>query len=361
MATRRRIKIGVAEDVTDKIAVVTGANTGIGFHTAKILAKANAKVILACRSKERGEKAVEEIEKERGRRRRRREEEEEGDDDDDASSSFTSRNRCEFMALDLSDAESIDAFAKEFKKRFKRLDILVNNAGLNMSAGYEGPKVTKQGYEMCMGTNYFGHFMLTSLLLPALQKGKGTSRVVALSSVTSWFGSNKYHYFVKGPSKTKGNYSASKLACLAMTRELQRRLDRQDPDNNVECVAADPGFVASDIWRNYNVVLRKIAGVLALTPEEGAMTSVHAASLKSVKKGQLYMPFSIRMSKIFNFNIGLGYKCMALQRVFAGFCADDCAPKAKDLKSNEKLWDLSVEFCKENGMSASSLGVLNAL
>ena len=160
----RGIKIGVAEDVTDKIAVVTGANTGIGFHTAKILAKGNAKVILACRSKERGEKAVEEIEKERG---------DDGDDDDDASSSRG--RRCEFMALDLSDAESIVAFAKEFKKRFKRLDILVNNAGLNMSAGYEGPKVTKQGYEMCMGTNYFGHFMLTSLLLPALQKGKGTS------------------------------------------------------------------------------------------------------------------------------------------------------------------------------------------
>ena len=353
MAPRRGIKIGVAEDVTDKIAVVTGANTGIGFHTAKILAKGNAKVILACRSKERGEKAVEEIEKER------RDGDDDADDDDDDASSRG--RRCEFMALDLSDAESIVAFAKEFKKRFKRLDILVNNAGLNMSAGYEGPKVTKQGYEMCMGTNYFGHFMLTSLLLPALQKGKGTSRVVALSSVTSWFGSNKYHYFVKGPSKTKGNYSASKLACLAMTRELQRRLDRQDPDNNVECVAADPGFVASDIWRNYNVVLRKIAGVLALTPEEGAMTSVHAASLKSVKKGQLYMPFSIRLSKIFKFNKGLGYKCMALQRVFAGFCADDCAPKAKDLKSNEKLWDLSVEFCKENGMSVSSLGVLNAL
>ena len=339
-----RIKIGCATDLSDKIAVVTGANTGIGFHTAKLLAKANLKtIVLACRSKERAKSAKEEIEK--------------------FCKSGDGENECvvEVMELDLSDTDSINRFAKEFHKKFKRLDVLVNNAGLNMSAGYSGPKVTKQGYEMCMGTNYFGHFMLTSLLLPALQKGKGTSRVVALSSVTSWFGSNKYHYFVKGPSKTKGNYSASKLACLAMTRELQRRLDRQDPDNNVECVAADPGFVASDIWRNYNVVWRMVAGLLALTPEEGAMTSVHAASLKSVKKGQLYMPFSIRLSKVFKLNKGLGYKCMALQRVFAGFCADDCAPKAKDLKSNEKLWDLSVEFCKENGMSASAMGVLNAL
>ena len=66
--------------------------------------------------------------------------------------------------------------------------------------------------------------------------------------------------FCQRTLQNERNYSASKLACLAMTRELQRRLDRQDPDNNVECVAADPGFVASDIWRNYNVVLLKIAG-----------------------------------------------------------------------------------------------------
>ena len=209
--------------MSDKIAVVTGANTGIWFsHGETSRKKANLKtVVLACRSKERAQSAKEEIEK----------------------FCKSGDNECvvEVMELDLSDTDPINRFAKEFHKKFKRLDILVNNAGLNMSAGYSGPKVTKQGYEMCMGTNYFGHFMLTSLLLPALQKGKGTSRVVALSSVTSWFGSNKYHYFVKGPSKTKGNYSASKLACLAMTRELQRRLDRQDPDNNVECVAADPG------------------------------------------------------------------------------------------------------------------------
>jgi retinol dehydrogenase 12 len=145
-----------------------------------------------------------------------------------------------------------------------------------------------------------------------------------------------------------------------MTRELQRRLDEQNPDNNVECVAADPGFVASDIWRDYNVIWRKIAQMLALTPEEGAMTPVHAATLKTVKKGQLYMPFSIKLSKVFKFNKGLGYKCMALQRVFAGFTMDDCAPKAKDLKANEDLWRLSVDFCKDNG-AASAVATLNAL
>jgi retinol dehydrogenase 12 len=337
---QRGIKLHCEEDLQGKIAIVTGANTGIGFETAKKFMEKGAHCIFACRSIERGMEAVERIKSERGRE--------------------SERGTSEVMGLDLSNTESIVKFAKEFTKKHSRLDILVNNAGLNMSANYKGAHETKQGYEMCMGTNYFGHFMLTSLLLPSLQKGKGTSRVVALSSVTTWFASNKYHFFVKGKSKTKGNYSTSKLACLAMTRELQRRLDEQNPDNNVECVAADPGFVASDIWRDYNVIWRKIAQMLALTPEEGAMTPVHAATLKTVKKGQLYMPFSIKLSKVFKFNKGLGYKCMALQRVFAGFTMDDCAPKAKDLKANEDLWRLSVDFCKDNG-AASAVATLNAL
>ena len=113
MAPRRGIKIGVAEDVTDKIAVVTGANTGIGFHTAKILAKGNAKVILACRSKERGEKAVEELEK------ARRDGDDDADDDDDDDASSSRGRRCEFMALDLS-----DAIHRRVRERFKEIQTL---------------------------------------------------------------------------------------------------------------------------------------------------------------------------------------------------------------------------------------------
>ena len=112
---------------------------------------------------------------------------------------------------------------------------------------YKGPTTTKQGYEICMGTNYFGHFALTALLMPAL-RASPDARVVALSSVTTWFASNKYQNYVKGASKTKGNYAASKLACLAATIECQRRMDSKFPDNKVNFVAADPGFVASDVW-----------------------------------------------------------------------------------------------------------------
>ena len=314
------------EDARGKIAIVTGSNTGIGLETAKALAEGGATVIMACRSIERARDAA-------------------------ARVRASGTAGVDVMALDLSDATSVRAFAKAFGEKYERLDILVNNAGLNASSGYAGPKTTKQGYDICMGVNYLGHFMLTVLLLPKLMKSDD-ARVVALSSVTTWFGSNKYHYYYKGASKTKGNYGSSKLACLAMTVEMQRRIDAAYPNNNVKCVAADPGFVASDIWRDFNPILRKIMGVLALSPAQGAMTSIHAASLPTIKKATLYMPFKIKMSKLFKLNRSAAYTfgMPLLSKIFFGFGADAMAPRAKNAESNAALWDLSVQFCKENGV-----------
>ena len=363
------IKTGCSQDLTGKVAIVTGCNTGIGLQTAKMLCSAGAHVIMACRYY-RGESSpfnrqvelaapdksqqqpdtfspilrlffiLRSVERAGGAK----------------AEVMKDGGKADVMALDLSDVKSIQSFAKQFSSSHKQLDILVNNAGLNTISNYKGPRVTAQDYEICMGTNYFGHFMLTALLMPALMAAP-EARVVALSSVTTWFASNKYQFYVKGESKTKGNYAASKLACLAMTMELQRKLDAKFPDNKVYFTAADPGFVASDIWRNYNVVFRKIAGMLALTTAEGAMTSVNAASLQSVKKGALYMPFWIRMSKIFKFNKKIAYDLgmPLLTRPFAGFSADSPAPKAKDAKSTSLLWDLSTDFCKDNGMPSSAV------
>lgn len=325
------LKVGCKINLTGKIAVVTGSNTGIGLQTAKMLADGGAKVILACRSVERARDAAK-------------------------YASSNGAKDVDVMALDLSDAASVQDFAAKFAKKYKKLDILVNNAGLNAGAGYRGPKVTKQGYDICMGTNYLGHFMLTSLLLPQLLASED-ARVVALSSVTTWFASNKYHFYTKGASKTKGNYGSSKLACLAMTVELQRRLDAAYPDNKIICAAADPGFVYSDIWRDYNAVLRTVAKILALTPAQGAMTSVNAASLPSIKKASLYMPFSIKMSKLFKINRNMAYNfgMPLLSKVFAGFGADAMAPRAKNAESNAALWDLSIDFCKECGVKDSKV------
>ena len=327
------IQTGCSVDLTGKVAVVTGCNTGIGLKTAKMLCEAGAHVVMACRSKERAKPALAEV--------------------------TAAGGSAEIMALDLGDAPTIKAFATAFLKKHDTLDVLVNNAGLNTTGGYKGPTTTKQGYEICMGTNYFGHFMLTSLLMPALLKSSD-ARVVALSSVTTWFASNKYQHFVKGASKTKGNYAASKLACLAFTLDAQRRLDAADPDNNVTFVAADPGFVASDVWRNYNVVFRTVAGALALNTEEGAMTSVRCASDANVARGALYMPFAVKMSSFFSFNRKLAYDLGMpfLTRLCHGFGADRCAPKARARDANEKLWALSLEFCKDNGAPKTKLAEL---
>eukprot|EP00227_Mantoniella_beaufortii_P007331 CAMPEP_0197587978 /NCGR_PEP_ID=MMETSP1326-20131121/9422_1 /TAXON_ID=1155430 /ORGANISM="Genus nov. species nov., Strain RCC2288" /LENGTH=302 /DNA_ID=CAMNT_0043152763 /DNA_START=119 /DNA_END=1023 /DNA_ORIENTATION=- len=300
-----KIEVGCKENLSGKVAIVTGCNCGIGLQTARMLAEAGAHVVMACRSAERAKGAMAEVTK-------------------------SGYGGAEILALDLSDVESIKAFAAAFSKKHKKLDILVNNAGLNTTGAYKGPTVTSQDYEICMGTNYFGHFMLTALLMPALMAAE-EARVVALSSVTTWFASDKYFHFVKGASKTKGNYAASKLACLSATIETQRRLDAKYPDNKVHFVAADPGFVASDIWRSYNVVFRSIAGALALNTAEGAMTSVHCATRAGIKKGALYMPFSFKMSKIFKFNRKIAYDLGMpfLSRPFAGFIADSPAPKAR--------------------------------
>ena len=314
----------------DRCDTCAGCNTGIGLQTAKMLCDAGAHVVMACRTAEKAKKAMAEV--------------------------TAAGGSAEIIALDLSDVNTIKTFAQAFMKKNKTLDILVNNAGLNTTGGYKGPTVTAQDYEICMGTNYFGHFMLTALLMPALMAAP-EARVVALSSVTTWFASNKYQYYVKGPSKTKGNYAASKLACLSTTIEMQRRLDARFPDNKVHFVAADPGFVASDVWRNYNVVFRTIAGALALNTAEGAMTSVSCATKPNIKKGALYMPFSIKMSKIFKFNKKIAYDLGMpfLTRPFAGFGADAPAPKAKNKEATELLWGLSVDFCKDNGVKSSIL------
>jgi retinol dehydrogenase-12 len=329
------IKVGCTADLSGKVAVVTGCNTGIGLQTAKMLCDAGAHVVLACRSKERAKPALATVV---------------GD---------KTRGTAEIIPLDLGDVDSIKAFAASFAKKHAILDILVNNAGLNTTGAYRGPRVTKQGYEICMGTNYLGHFMLTALLAPALM-ASADARVVALSSVTTWFASNKYQHFIKGASKTNGNYAASKLACLAFTIEAQKRLDAHHPDNNVRFVAADPGFVMSDVWRNYNVVFRTVAGALALNTAQGAMTSVSCATRDKakIKGGGLYMPFSgIKMSRLFKMNKSAAYNLGMpfLTKLFAGFGPDAPAPKAKSAEATEQLWGYSVQFCKDNGVTKSIL------
>ena len=143
-------------DLTGKVAIVTGANSGLGYETARALARKNAHVVMAVRSQEKGQAAIKQIRQE------------------------SPTALLELMPLDLADLASIRQFAETFKANYNRLDILSNNAGV-MAIPY---RKTADGFEMQFGTNHLGHFALTGLLLPVLQ-ATPNARVVNTSSSLS--------------------------------------------------------------------------------------------------------------------------------------------------------------------------------
>ncbi|KAK3285501.1 hypothetical protein CYMTET_6898 [Cymbomonas tetramitiformis] len=308
-------------DLTGKIAIVTGSNSGLGKETARKLVQGGATCILACRSLERAEEAKKDIQ--------------EG-----------ARGAVVCMQLDLCDLESVKTFCSEFLKKYSTLNILVCNGGLNGDGSYKGPKTTPQGLEIVFGTNYVGHFMLTALLMDALKKGgtpESPSRVVSLASVTVWFASTKFHNYAKGPAKTKGNYACSKIACTMMAVEIARKME----GSNVMAFAADPGYVNSGIWRD-NKLMGSIANALALSPAQGARTSVEAATRMDFKSGSYLMPFTFKYSSIMKMAPSLGYNLMPLfSKLFYGIVVDKSAPKTYKQESIDELFTMTYKLLEE--------------
>ncbi|MBT9556561.1 MAG: SDR family oxidoreductase [Myxococcales bacterium] len=231
-----------------KLAVVTGSNTGIGKVTALELARAGARVILACRSKDKTEAAIADIK------------------------AAVPGAAVEFLALDLASlAKTRDAVAT--LRSGPAIDILVNNAGLGGAKG-----TTADGFELTFGTNHLGPFAFTHGLLDHLAPG---GRVVLVSS--------KAHYRAKGidfeaarkPTASKTGlpeYCESKLANVLVARELAKRL----ADRRIDVFALHPGVVASDIWRTLPGPLEYIAKLFMISTEEGARTSLHCATSPAV-------------------------------------------------------------------------------
>jgi NAD(P)-dependent dehydrogenase (short-subunit alcohol dehydrogenase family) len=231
----------------NKTFIVTGANTGIGKITALELAKQNARVILACRSKEKTERVLEEIRRE------------------------VPNAQVEYIHLDLGDQTSVRACAKELLERNTPIHGLINNAGL---AGQRGQ--TKDGFEVQFGTNHLGHYLFTRLLLDRIIES-GPARIVNVSS--------KSHYQAKGidwdalqkPTRTVTalhEYSISKLSNVLFTKELARRLE----GTKVTTYAVHPGVVATDVWRKVPGPVRWIMKKFMITPEEGAVSSLRCAT-----------------------------------------------------------------------------------
>lgn len=250
------------QDVPDqqgRVAVVTGANTGLGFETARMLAARGATVVLAVRDVEKGKQAAARIT---------------GD--------------VAVQALDLTSLDSIRSAAADLRAAHPGIDLLINNAGVM----YTPRHTTADGFELQLGTNHLGHFALTGLLLDRLLPVTG-SRVVTVSSTGHRIRAG-IHFDDLQRERSYSRvaaYGQSKLANLMFTYELQRRLARH---GTTVAVAAHPGVSNTELVRNTPAALRLpvtwLAPLLTQPAEMGALPILRAATDPAVLGGQYYGP-----------------------------------------------------------------------
>lgn len=229
--------------------LITGANTGIGKETAIDLAKRGGKIYIACRDAKRGEDALEDIRR------------------------ISGSEKVHFLQLDLASLDSIREFSTKFHELESQLHILICNAGVMAC-----PKMlTKDGFEMQMGTNHLGHFFLTNLVLDLL-KASSPSRIVIVSSSGHKFsGINKDDLMAEKSYNKIKQYGQSKLANILFARQLAKNLD-----GFVTANSCHPGVVQTELGRHINPTLRKyvlepIFTPFFKTPHEGAQTQIRLA------------------------------------------------------------------------------------
>ncbi|HVQ49186.1 MAG TPA: SDR family NAD(P)-dependent oxidoreductase [Mycobacterium sp.] len=250
-------------DQTGRTAVITGANTGLGYETAAALAAKGAQVVIAVRNLDKGTQAARGIEQAH------------------PGASVT------VQELDLSSLDSVRAAADELKSRHDSIDLLINNAGVMFT-----PKSnTKDGFEMQFGTNHLGHFAFTNLLLDRVLAAPG-SRVVTVSSLnhrTARRGLRFDDLQADRSYSRVGAYGEAKLANLLFTYELQRRLRGTD----TIAVAAHPGGSKTDLMRNLPRVLAPVTRLMDSffqSADMGALPTLRAATDPGVLGGQYFGP-----------------------------------------------------------------------
>jgi len=247
-----------------RIAVVTGANTGLGFETTRALVGTGMKVIIACRDMEKAQAARYQITSEHP-----------GSD-------------LVIMLIDLSRLSSVHDFAHAFLARYDRLDLLINNAGL-MIPPYSK---TEEGFESQMGVNYFAHFLLTGLLFNTIAKTHG-SRVVTLASNAHKRGLINFDdlHWEKRYDPLKA-YRQSKLACLIFAFELDRKIRKAGL--KTISVAAHPGLSITDIVRHFPgwllLIGKPFTAFFTHSPEKGALPVLYAALSPDVEGGEYFGP-----------------------------------------------------------------------
>lgn len=277
-----------------RVAVVTGANTGLGFETARVLAARGAAVVLAVRNVEKGAQAAARIT---------------GD--------------VTVQALDLTSLESIRNAAADLRAAHQRIDLLVNNAGVM----YTPKQTTQDGFEMQLGTNHLGHFALTGLLLDTLLPVAG-SRVVTVSSVGHRIRAGIHFddlHWERSYNRVAA-YGQSKLANLMFTYELQRRLATH---GTTSAIAAHPGVSDTELARNsptvVRVLLTALGPVITQKAAKGALPILRAATDPAVLSGQYFGPDGIGEAR--------GHPRLVTS-----------SPQSHDVAVQQRLWAVSEDL-----------------
>lgn len=288
-----------------KRALVTGANSGIGYHTALELARKGATVILACRNPKKGEEALKRLK------------------------TAVPGAQAELVELDVSSLKSVRSFGAAFAARGAALDLLINNAGIMAPLSR---KTSPDGFEIQMATNHFGHFLLTSLLLPSLKRAPAP-RVITVASIAHRRGRIDFDDLQSERSYSPfASYARTKLANLLFAFELQRRADRAG--SKILSVAAHPGVARTSIIENglgggRKTLLTRLIGLFSSlythSEEQGALPTLYAATMPDAAPGGYYGPDGFREMTGFPVRV-------------------DCMPQAKDPAAAARLWDISEKL-----------------
>jgi NAD(P)-dependent dehydrogenase (short-subunit alcohol dehydrogenase family) len=252
------------EDIPDqsgRTAIVTGANSGLGYRIALMLARRGAEVVPACRSIANAEGAAMTMREAYPGER---------------------LNLTILASLDLADLDSVDAFADEVRKKYSRIDLLINNAGVMV------PPLTRtrQGFELQLGVNHLGHFALTGRLLPLLTSIPG-ARIVSMSSVAAWWDALDFDdpNYERRPYRKWRAYGTSKLADQMFIQELARRLEAAG--SKAIAVSAHPGISSTSLFKN-SALGGWYARNFSQSPEHGALGALRAATDPAVANGSYW-------------------------------------------------------------------------
>ncbi|KAI0066977.1 NAD-P-binding protein [Artomyces pyxidatus] len=286
-------------DLTGRVAIVTGGNTGIGKETVRQLLTHNAKVYLAARSRIKAEDAIDALKEDTGK-------------------------EALYLELDLADKAKVRKAAKEFLDKESELHMLFDNGGV-MWPSHD--QLTKDGLDLQWGTNVVGHYLFTTLLIPALLAGAksspdGKARVVVTSSMSAYLDVIHWGSFRPGEVRDKMTtyqlYDQSKHANVVFARELGRRYGSQ----GIAVTSCNPGNLRSDLQRNLNPVARFILQRILYPTPYGALTQLWAGTSPETVdfNGKFLIPWA---------RVG------------------ECRPEANDPEIGRRLWEALVEETKE--------------